>query len=144
MTRQNGRDEDEFPEPSASGALIGLIGAQRVTAQTFLRAGQLLEANWDERWWPAEVIQVLADGRVSIHYSGWPDSHDEIVPRSRLRLTSAEFKTVSVVGEGFSQTGLLVDDIENFLVLETPTGANPTGAKLFINKHKIIYFEIVD
>ena len=130
-------DEDDEFESAAPGALMAQVGARRVTEETELRKGDLLEAKWDERWWPAEVKKALPDGRVSIHYTGWAASYDETVPRSRLRLEASELKTISVFGEGFSQSGLLVDDIERFLVLEIGN-----GAKQYVNKDKIVYFEV--
>lgn len=135
--RRKIEDDETFPIPTQSSALLAQIGTQPLTSETQLEAGQTLEARWDDRWWPAQVLAVLEDGRVSIHYSGWPASYDEIVPRSRLRFSNPENKTVSVIGEGFSQTGVLVNDIDNFLVIELPS-----GARLFINRDKILYLEV--
>jgi hypothetical protein len=61
-----------------------------VTKSVKLKAGMPLQAEWGNQFFPAEVVDVLDDGTVKIHYVGWPDSSDEIVPRSRLRIEATE------------------------------------------------------
>jgi hypothetical protein len=59
---------------------------QPVTAETPLAPGRAVLAEWGNRWWPAEVVAVEADGRVKVHFTGWDAAFDEAVPRERLRL----------------------------------------------------------
>jgi hypothetical protein len=55
-----------------------------------LAIGAHVQVEWKGNWWRGEVMQVLDDGTVLIHYTGWGDNWDEVVPRSRLRLPSGE------------------------------------------------------
>jgi formylglycine-generating enzyme required for sulfatase activity len=67
-------------ETSPSAAAAGAVAAQ-----TPLWLGMRLEAEWNGTWWPAEVMEVRADGQVKIHYVNFGSNWDEVVPRSRLR-----------------------------------------------------------
>lgn len=58
--------------------------ATQVTAATPLRRGMRLQGEWAARIYPVEVVELLNNGTVKIHYVGWSDSYDEVVPRSRL------------------------------------------------------------
>jgi hypothetical protein len=60
-----------------------------VTAATVLKKGQQLETQWGSKWWESQVIEVLPDGKVRVHYEGWSDNSDEVVARGRLRLPHA-------------------------------------------------------
>ena len=64
-----------------------------VTAATPLTPGQLVHAQWSNSWYEAEVREVHADGRVTVHYTSYSDASDEAVPRSRLRLIQAAATT---------------------------------------------------
>ncbi len=64
---------------------IEATGAQ-VTADTPLSPGDSVHAQWGSSWYEAEVRTVHTDGTVTVHYSGYRDSSDEAVDRSRLRL----------------------------------------------------------
>jgi hypothetical protein len=44
-----------------------------------------LLCEWAGEWQPVQVLQILPDGRLKIHWIGWSDGFDEVVPRSRLR-----------------------------------------------------------
>jgi hypothetical protein len=56
-----------------------------VTADTVLQKDQRLQTQWGSKWWDSKVLEVLADGKVKVHYEGWSDGFDEVVPRERLR-----------------------------------------------------------
>lgn len=60
--------------------------ANAVTAATPLARGAKLEAEWAGKWLPVEVLEVLPNGTVKIHWTDYSDSFDEALPRSRLRL----------------------------------------------------------
>jgi hypothetical protein len=47
--------------------------------------GDQLLCQWAGEWQPVEVLASLPDGGLKIHWIGWSDGFDEIVPRSRLR-----------------------------------------------------------
>jgi DNA-directed RNA polymerase subunit RPC12/RpoP len=51
-----------------------------------LHMGQRVEVEWNGSWYRSQIIGLLPDGRVRIHYFGWSSSSDEDVPRSRVRL----------------------------------------------------------
>lgn len=56
-----------------------------VIAGTRLYAGQALRAQWGAGWFDAQVIAVEAGG-VRIHYTGYGDNWNEVVPLYRLRI----------------------------------------------------------
>lgn len=57
-----------------------------VTAKTALSRGQYLQAALGEEWHAAEVLDLLADGTVRIHYVGRGREWDTTVSRSKLQL----------------------------------------------------------
>jgi ribosomal 50S subunit-recycling heat shock protein len=59
---------------------------EAVTAATPLKPGDVLQVEWGKTWWAAKVVSLEPDQQVKIHYIGWADFHDEVVPRSRLQL----------------------------------------------------------
>ena len=50
-----------------------------------IEAGDQLLCEWAGQWQPVQVLESLPDGHIKIHWVGWSDGFDEIVPRSRLR-----------------------------------------------------------
>jgi hypothetical protein len=56
-----------------------------VTAETRLIAGQALRAQWGAGWFDAQVIAVESGG-ARIHYTGYGDMWNEVVPLHRLRI----------------------------------------------------------
>jgi hypothetical protein len=58
--------------------------AVNVTASTPLAAGKPVQAQWGGSYFQAEVLEVLPDDRVRIHYVGWSTNFDETVPRAKL------------------------------------------------------------
>jgi hypothetical protein len=77
--------EQELRELGGKPGPIASTGAA-VTQDTPLRAGQLVQLEWNGAWWAARVVGLLPDGRVRVHYLGWEPRWDEEVPRSRLQL----------------------------------------------------------
>jgi hypothetical protein len=47
--------------------------------------GEKIQIEWNGSWWPGEVLALLSDGTVAVHYDGWDSSSDETVPTSRIR-----------------------------------------------------------
>lgn len=45
-----------------------------------------IEVEWNGEWYPARVLERMRN-RWKVHYIGYPDSDDEVVPRSRVRYT---------------------------------------------------------
>ena len=60
-----------------------------VTADTELHVGQPVQVAWNGSWYAATVLELMDDGQVRIHYEGWSDNYDEVVPRSRIRAPGA-------------------------------------------------------
>ncbi|MHC4958948.1 MAG: Tudor-knot domain-containing protein [Planctomycetota bacterium] len=78
-------------------ALLLLVGAataqgpvsptgRAVGQATDLDVNQPLLVEWGGQWWAGTVLEVLKDGRVKIHYTGWAARWDEVVTRQRLQL----------------------------------------------------------
>jgi hypothetical protein len=55
-----------------------------------LAAGDELLCEWAGQWHRVQVLELLVGGNVKIHWIGWSDGFDEVVPRSRLRRMPAE------------------------------------------------------
>lgn len=49
------------------------------------RPGMKAEASWANRWLPVTIREVQPDGRLKIHWEGYSDAFDEVVPAERLR-----------------------------------------------------------
>jgi hypothetical protein len=62
-----------------------------VVAETALEVGQKLQVEWEKQWWHGEILNVLDDGTLKIHYTGWDSKWDEVVPRSRLQLANTTY-----------------------------------------------------
>jgi hypothetical protein len=73
---------------------------KRVTARTELKVGDRLQAEQGGDWWDAEIVELLPNGKVKVHYTGWDESWDEVVPRSRLRLGSPGSDETGEAGGG--------------------------------------------
>ena len=56
-----------------------------VMGDTRLRVGQAVRAQWGASWFDAQVIAVEGDN-VRIHYTGYDEMWNEVVPRHRLRI----------------------------------------------------------
>ncbi|MFO0626428.1 MAG: hypothetical protein U0325_12515 [Polyangiales bacterium] len=58
-----------------------------ITAETRLFAGQAVRAQWGAGWFDAQIIAVEPGG-VRIHYTGYSDGWNEVVPLHRLRIAA--------------------------------------------------------
>ena len=92
----SGRDERPKPntqfEPSRT--------AIKVAARTALTPGMTVQAKWGGSIYAAEVVELMPDQRVKVHYVGWSSNFDQIVARdslwverSVLRATNATART---------------------------------------------------
>jgi len=64
---------------------VDVARTRPVAAATPLDPGQQVAIEWRNQGWPGSVVSLLPDGRVRVHYQGYSASHDEVVPRARLR-----------------------------------------------------------
>lgn len=65
-------------------------GGTRVTASTPLAPGDAVHVEWNEKWYAGEVVSLLPDGSVRVHYVGWAPSWDAVATRARLRIPDAD------------------------------------------------------
>jgi len=56
-----------------------------VSSGNVYSVGDQVEVEWAGSWYKASVLQILTNGRVKVHYIGWSDSWDEVVPLNRVR-----------------------------------------------------------
>jgi hypothetical protein len=71
------QDEEGYPvEPS--GVAVG--------PDTPLEVGSRVLSFSQGRWWRAEVVGLERGGRVKIHFPGWDDKWDAVVPRKELQV----------------------------------------------------------
>jgi hypothetical protein len=61
-----------------------------VTSDTELFVGQILLVLDSRQWYPAEILELLDDGRVKIHFRGWGSTWDKVVERTALQLAPDE------------------------------------------------------
>lgn len=61
-------------------------GGMPASPVTPLVPGQAIQVHWGASWYQSRVEAAMPDGRVRIHYLGWPPSSDENVDRSRIRV----------------------------------------------------------
>jgi hypothetical protein len=48
-----------------------------------------VDVEWRGRWWPATVLERKTSGRYLVHYDGYGNEWDEVVPPERIRLRTA-------------------------------------------------------
>jgi hypothetical protein len=61
-----------------------------VRDDTPLTSGQIVQVQWGNGWYPADILAVDADGRLRVRYRGWSDEWNESVPRTRIQLAHPE------------------------------------------------------
>jgi beta-lactamase regulating signal transducer with metallopeptidase domain len=57
-----------------------------VAADTALFVGQIVQVQDSGAWYAADVLELLDDGQVRIHFRGWSDTWDKAVPRGQIQL----------------------------------------------------------
>jgi hypothetical protein len=60
--------------------------AETAAATAAYKTGDKVQVLWKESWYPAEVLEVTADGQYKIHYDGFDASYDETVGTDRMKL----------------------------------------------------------
>ncbi len=63
-----------------------LSSGKSVSSKTPLKISDVLQVESGGSWWACKIVGLENDGQVKIHYIGWANSWDEIVPRNRLQL----------------------------------------------------------
>ncbi len=56
-----------------------------VSSGNVYSVGDQVEVEWAGSWYKASILQILTNGRVKVHYIGWSDSWEEVVPLNRVR-----------------------------------------------------------
>lgn len=51
-----------------------------------LSEGQVVEVLWGDTWYTGKVIDQIDDGQIAVHYEGWSEKYDEVVPRELIRI----------------------------------------------------------
>ena len=77
-------------ERGAAGNIAQAPGAamqpgKSVEKEMALPVGTRLVAEWAGKWLPVDVLQLMPNGNVRIHWVGWANQFDEEVARTRLR-----------------------------------------------------------
>jgi serine/threonine protein kinase len=81
-------------EPAASeSSAVAAIPAKNADAQSDgdpstawpPAIGDRIKAKWGATWFDATVLKTIGEDHFLIHYEGWPDSHDEVLPLSQIR-----------------------------------------------------------
>ena len=63
--------------------------------------GDLVYAQWGERWWPAVIKRVVAEDVWEVHYEGWSEKWDEVLDVTRVRARGG-----ALPGAGGSRRGV--------------------------------------
>lgn len=74
----------EFPQ-SEAGYPVEPSGVA-IDVDTPLEIGSVVLSFSQERWWRAEIIGFEGENHVKIHYPGWGDEWDVVVPREELQV----------------------------------------------------------
>lgn len=78
-------------EPSAT--------AINVTSDMELAVGAPVEAKWGALYYQAEVLELLPNDKVRIHYTGWSSATDETVDRAKLWVEPSKVAEQAASGE---------------------------------------------
>jgi hypothetical protein len=83
---------DEYVKAAKAAREMGPVrpSAKPVLPQTQLKAGDHVLVEWSKSWRKGQVLEILPNGHVKIHYVGWDAQWDEVVPRMRLQLPAEE------------------------------------------------------
>lgn len=78
------------PVVPAAVVSVGRVSATTVVAEepsatrVTREGGEPVEVEWHGRWWPAVLLERQGDGWL-IHYEGYGEEWDEVVPQERIR-----------------------------------------------------------
>ena len=91
MEKMQGRAKVRFLGYDATSSHGGYAMRDRVLEDEYLDfAGDMppAEVESDGTWYPARILE-RQQGSWKVHYVGFPDSDDEVVPRKRIRFPFA-------------------------------------------------------
>ncbi len=75
----------DLHDPSTGpGSVAPELVGKAVPADQKLERGQKFIVEWQGQWFPTEILNASEPDGVKIHYSGFSDHWDEVVPRSRI------------------------------------------------------------
>lgn len=57
---------------------------QAVANDYEIKKGDKFQAKWAGQWYPVEIVGLEPDGKVKIHWIGYTDNWDQVVPRTEL------------------------------------------------------------
>ena len=79
---------DQYVEAAKAANEMGPVqpSGKPVSSKTRLKTGDRVLVEWGDSWWKGQILKVLPDGNVKIHYIGWDAQWDEVAPRTRLQL----------------------------------------------------------
>jgi hypothetical protein len=72
-------------EAANFGAIIGRTPGTALREDHAIQSGQKVYVKWRSGWYPGTALEVIAPGRILVHYDGWSDAQNEVVSRDRLR-----------------------------------------------------------
>jgi hypothetical protein len=70
---------------------LGAIGAAQTTEKPVWKQGDVVEVEWNGKWFKAKIIEAEADS-YKIHYEGYGENFDESVKPSRVRALESSAK----------------------------------------------------
>lgn len=79
-------DGDARLERMNYGAIAGPISTQPIPSNRRIFKGQKFHVQWEGEWYLGTATYIDEQGKITIHYNGWGQEYDEIVPRNRLRI----------------------------------------------------------
>src|SRR5262249_13580406 len=92
------------------------------------RAGDAVEVRDMGYWWPAEVLEVRAGGRLKIRFSGYDSSWDRVAGPKEGRRPSAAAAPAPTPGYGMAFGPVVVDQVGAMLTGRPVLATTPLSA----------------
>ncbi len=75
------------PEPTATATATATEALVPVTPPSTgpLKVGDKVEVEWHGKFYPSTILAVLPGDKFKIHYDGWSNSWDEVIPSKRIK-----------------------------------------------------------
>ncbi len=73
------------------------------------KKGDKVEVLWNNKWYPATVIDVPSSTTWKIHYTDYSDSFDEVVGKDRIRLVWKKGDKIQVLWNGSWYKAAIID-----------------------------------
>ncbi len=90
LNHYNDFDADEYDDQEFSSPGPVSPTGLKINKNTPLGPGQPVLASQSGAWWLATVLSLEPKNKVLVHYDGWEDHFDEVVPRTRIQLREAD------------------------------------------------------